>query len=784
MIQMNITSAGEAAITRNENITFTKFIAGSGNDDTYTGCVEPQQEVPIGFSQTYIAGETYNINGEDVVVTTNSVRNVGVLINQNASSPYQWKELALMAREGAGVSEFAFAYGYVLIPWVEINPAAAPISYSIPFDVVFTSSPSATATVTEMGVGWIDFLEHTQSKISDSGAHGVRLQGGDLWINGVPADLMKRELFKQGIGVSSFVSSLPLPQISLLGNLYCIVPDNTFHRLRQTEVILEGQYIYQDSVTLIWHVGDGTHPNSLLVVSDEVETPQPTEIHLTDAQNHFLTWDWVSSVDARLRVIETPNTSAFLTHTTEDGSYNKEWIDRMTGAGTDASPYLIYTPKDFDNIRNNVTASYRLMNNIDFSEAIGIPVSLNGESIIYGEVNENAPLYNAGMGFTPIGNTTTKFKGKIYGNGKVIRGITISRGDMEDLGIFGVVEGGYYQNIILKDNFIIQSSAAWEATVGCLIGKISNNAPSIYGIINYSTSVNSSSTTNFKYVAGIIGYCSVTNSTFEMCANHGKVICYNYTGAKKSGIVGKGSAEFTFKNCCNTANMICDTCNGLVSGGYGAATNCYNSGILSKYMAALSINNICEANYCTFTNCYSLSGTDATVQGVAKTSSEMKELSFVNALNTGLAEAVWAQDDTLLIGGYPILIFEKLRLSGIPLQTSIALLNPDSNGAYSSYFTFEMLLSLATKLNLQEVIDIVPKRYDLVLTSAGWNSGVQTLNIAGLLTTNKVSVIPSRFKVFTNADISYTIQEGSIKFTAVTTPTANINLTALIWKGV
>ena len=99
MIGMNVTQAGLAAVTRNQGLTFTRFVAGSGIDAEGQVIQTAEQSIGIAHQVTYVAGQTYTINGVETEVSYNSVKLVGILESALAEANYTWKELALMARE-------------------------------------------------------------------------------------------------------------------------------------------------------------------------------------------------------------------------------------------------------------------------------------------------------------------------------------------------------------------------------------------------------------------------------------------------------------------------------------------------------------------------------------------------------------------------------------------------------------------------------------------------------------------------------------------------------------
>mgnify|MGYP001348614978 FL=1 len=70
------------------------------------------------------------------------------------------------------------------------------------------------------------------------------------------------------------------------------------------------------------------------------------------------------------------------------------------GAGTDSDPYQITNADELFEVRNDLLASYKMMNDVDLEQWI----------------EEDNPT----QGWSPIGNTDTPFQGTFDGNNKVI----------------------------------------------------------------------------------------------------------------------------------------------------------------------------------------------------------------------------------------------------------------------------------------------------------------------------------------------------------------------------
>lgn len=116
----------------------------------------------------------------------------------------------------------------------------------------------------------------------------------------------------------------------------------------------------------------------------------------------------------------------------------------------------ISTPQQLDNIRNNLSGEYELTNDIDMS----------------------------GFGnFTPIGTSSSRFKGKFNGNGFVIKNLTVNNGNNNYSGLFGYCENATIQNLGLK-NVNIKSTANYS---GGLIGYSVNTTISNCYVDGYVT---------------------------------------------------------------------------------------------------------------------------------------------------------------------------------------------------------------------------------------------------------------------------------------------------------
>jgi subtilisin family serine protease len=211
-------------------------------------------------------------------------------------------------------------------------------------------------------------------------------------------------------------------------------------------------------------------------------------------------------------------------------AYNALNLDDFDGGdGTIDDPYLISKVIQFNKIREDLSASYKLTSNLDFS---------------YDTTNSKGLFYNNGKGWLPIGHNLTEsssyngqaFTGNFDGAGYTISGLNISRPNEYFLGLFGKVEGSEGNHSFVKDLVLDMGSIVGRGYIGSLIGHgeyvdISNigidadiRATDDYvgGIVGYlvgniSESYNTAIIYASTKVGGIAGYLSGTmNDTFNL----------------------------------------------------------------------------------------------------------------------------------------------------------------------------------------------------------------------------------------------------------------------------
>ena len=175
---------------------------------------------------------------------------------------------------------------------------------------------------------------------------------------------------------------------------------------------------------------------------------------------------------------------------------------------------------DLDDIRNNLSGSYILVNDLD--------------STTPGYEELASPTANEGKGWQPIGTRGDRFTGTFYGEGYEIRDLFINRLDEERVGLFGFLSAA-----LIVDVGVVNAKVTGKDSVGGLVG---SNSGTMHN--SYSTG----SVTGDSSVGGLVGL------------NNGHVQKSYSTG----NVTGEGSIG------------------GLVGLNVGTVTNSYSTGSVTS----------------------------------------------------------------------------------------------------------------------------------------------------------------------------------------------------------
>ncbi|MFA4993117.1 MAG: GLUG motif-containing protein, partial [Candidatus Omnitrophota bacterium] len=187
-------------------------------------------------------------------------------------------------------------------------------------------------------------------------------------------------------------------------------------------------------------------------------------------------------------------------------------FNRFTGTGTALDPYLIYDVYGLQGMKGYLTAYFKLNNDIDAAAA---------------------STWNAGKGFSPVGNNTTKFSGSFDGNNKIISGLYIKDAALSYAGLFGATNNSLITNVGLVNAYVEGASY-----IGGLAGSITNST-----ITNSYVTGTVKGTSN---IGGLIGYVGVVSSISNSYSSAA------VTGSTAGGLVGSTGGypgNSTITNC-------------------------------------------------------------------------------------------------------------------------------------------------------------------------------------------------------------------------------------------
>lgn len=189
--------------------------------------------------------------------------------------------------------------------------------------------------------------------------------------------------------------------------------------------------------------------------------------------------------------------------------------------GSCENPFLIATPAELNNTRNNLSACYKLTADIDL----------------------NVSPYNTGTGWVPIGDDTNVFTGNFDGQGYTISNLYINAtGNYKAL--FGGATGASFGNITFTNIYVEGGSNYQSALVGIaqsvdfynisvsgvmtdvsIAGAVAGRLQG--GTANYITSnISMTSRSNSGNIGSIIGYVYLAGD-INNSVSYGDVYCYD-----------------------------------------------------------------------------------------------------------------------------------------------------------------------------------------------------------------------------------------------------------------
>ena len=237
----------------------------------------------------------------------------------------------------------------------------------------------------------------------------------------------------------------------------------------------------------------------------------------------------------------------------------------ISGAGTEANPYVIRTAEDLAAVHDDLDGHYVLGCDLDLT----------------------------GYRHVPIGNETEgAFTGSFDGQGFTISNLTLDKDGYKYAALFGYLEGSV-KNVVL-DNCIISGSRY----LGGVVAYVSDTA-CVADCNVLSGNIWCSSSLHSVRAGGVVGECNGNLS--GKFSNGANVTLYKGNGG---GIVGYTTISLTLTDCKNTGR-ISSVYSGGIIGSAGGETceivlgNCSNTGLINgSYAGGISFGILVPFRVC------------------------------------------------------------------------------------------------------------------------------------------------------------------------------------------
>ncbi len=269
------------------------------------------------------------------------------------------------------------------------------------------------------------------------------------------------------------------------------------------------------------------------------------------------------------------------------------------GSGTSSDPYLICSWEQLNNVREKLSSSFLLVNDLDSSST--------------GYADFASDTANNGVGWLSIGNELNPFVGIFNGGDYSISDLYIDSSGTS-AGLFGFTNSAILSNVNLLDVTAVEQSAnytggligysistvisdssvsgsvAGGAYVGGLVGLAEDN--------NIKNSYNLASISSGADAGGLIGSDNSSVSTsITSSYNTGVVDGFSNAG----GLVGYSSSSISVSSSYNTGAISSDSLAGGIAGYFGANSlieGSYNSGTISgfEYSGGIVGNGLGDIN--------------------------------------------------------------------------------------------------------------------------------------------------------------------------------------------
>jgi len=274
--------------------------------------------------------------------------------------------------------------------------------------------------------------------------------------------------------------------------------------------------------------------------------------------------------------------SLILLLVTDDNLMAQTTATPPNGSGTSGAPYLISNLAELSYVCQNLGVTDYWASGVYLKQTANIDASQtqywddtdddsNGDK--FNDTNDGTATGN-NEGFSPIGNSSTKFQGNYDGNDKTISNLFIDRGTTDHVGFFG-----YLLLATVTDLTLTSVDITGQYRTGALTGIAEGNTTTATVITNCSASGSISGT---LCVGGLLGQTFYKTNITNSHSSVNVTASNDYTGGFTGGTWGTTSAyTATFTNCSSTGTV---TSSSNITGGFIGQVNggkfyrCYASG--------------------------------------------------------------------------------------------------------------------------------------------------------------------------------------------------------------
>lgn len=232
--------------------------------------------------------------------------------------------------------------------------------------------------------------------------------------------------------------------------------------------------------------------------------------------------------------------------------------DFSDGDGTESDPYQISNWTHLDNVRNNLTENFTLINDLDNTT--------DGYNDLASETANNE------SGWNPIGDSDNPFTGTFDGQNRSISNLFIDRIDEDNIALFKELNnGGVIENLNLLD---VDVTGGDIESVAGLVGWSGYDGDG--GTVKNCYVEGTINAEDIQYVGGLVGHASspsvIRNSSADV----------DVTGdIEVGGLIG--SSDATIINCHTEGSVVANTyyIGGLVGNNGGDINNSYSKADVS-----------------------------------------------------------------------------------------------------------------------------------------------------------------------------------------------------------